>query len=80
MSRAQTDLATGSFLPPGYSSSPKAVSCSLRNLTPNHKERGGSGGGEEATLFLANLNLLRILSPEGEKPSVPNTSHKSFAE
>lgn len=36
--------------------------------------------GGEATLCLANLNLLRILSPEGEKPSVPDTSHKSFAE
>lgn len=51
----------GSFLPPGYSSSPKAISYSLQNLSPKHNKRRVVGEG--VTLFLARLNLLRVFPP-----------------
>lgn len=83
--RCQKPKATwclpGSFLPPGYSSSsPKAISYSLQNLSPKHNKRRGSGGGRSHT----SLSQLKS-SPDfstlfGEKLTVPNTSHKSFAE
>lgn len=70
----------GSFLPPGYSSSPKAISYSLQNLSPKHNKRRGRGGGRSHT-FLSQVKSSPCFSTLfGEKLSVPNTSHKSFAE